>query len=224
MKRVLFPVLLFLSVPALSQHFSTARIEIKPLPPLPAKQAEIESAYATSIPFSSLPADVKEWFYWTNYTRLRPRAMWDSVIEPILKVYPNLNTDYAKSLKQDLYGATNLPVLTPNSSLLRLAAAHAADLASKNARASHTSTTGASFDVRMNGAGIVKCAGENISVGAMNTVLSLVFLLIDQGIPDVGHRKALLNPRYTEVGIGLARYKNGNVIAVQDFACPQTSK
>ncbi|TDH25199.1 CAP domain-containing protein [Segetibacter sp. 3557_3] len=224
-KPLLFGACLFVfTTCTFAQHFGTARIEVKPLPAFPSKQAVIEASYVSSPLFSSLSPDVKEWYYWTNYTRLRPRAMWDSVIEPILKIYPNLNTGYAKSLKQDLYQATNLPPLTPNSKLLDLAFGHARDLASNNARASHSSTNGATFDDRMTRAGILKCAGENISVGAMNTIMSLVFLLLDQGIPDVGHRKALLNPRYTEVGIGLARYKDGNVVVVQDFACPQTMK
>jgi len=38
-------------------------------------------------------------------------------------------------------------------------------------------------------------------------------------MPELGHRKALLNPDLTETGIGNSFYKDGSVFFVEDFAC-----
>lgn len=51
--------------------------------------------------------------------------------------------------------------------------------------------------------------------------MMLVLLYIDQGVPALGHRTALLNPSFTEMGIGISSYPAKNVIVVQDFACKQ---
>lgn len=219
-KPLFFALSLLLSVISFGQHFSSSRIEVKPLPPLPPVQQAVLQSFSSSPVTASLNPEVKDWYYWTNYLRLRPKAMWDSIVEPVLKVYPQLNTGYAKSLKKDLYNTPVLPPMVPSGMLLKLSQSHANDLA-KSGRPSHSSSNGTSFQDRMTKAGVLKCAGENISMGDDNVVLSLVFLLIDEGIPDLGHRKSLLNPAYTELGVGSAKMANNSRMVVQDFACPQ---
>ncbi len=68
---------------------------------------------------------------------------------------------------------------------------------------------------------VKRCAGENISFGPDNAVLMLVLLYIDEGVPDLGHRKTLLNPSFVEMGIGVGAYPDNKVMVVQDFACDQ---
>ena len=68
---------------------------------------------------------------------------------------------------------------------------------------------------------INRCAAENLSYGPANTVMALILLYIDEGLPDVGHRKNLLSPTYVEMGIGISNYSNNNVLVVQDLACSQ---
>jgi uncharacterized protein YkwD len=46
-------------------------------------------------------------------------------------------------------------------------------------------------------------------------------LYLDINVPDLGHRKALLNPSFVETGIGISTYKNGNTFLVEDFSCRQ---
>jgi uncharacterized protein YkwD len=102
-----------------------------------------------------------------------------------------------------------------------MAQQHANSLASKKASPSHTSTDGKTFRQRMEKANVKRCAGENISFGPPNVVLALVLLFLDQGVPDLGHRKSLLNSSYTEMGIGIASYPNNTFMVVQDFSCDQ---
>lgn len=191
-------------------------------PVMPLKLSEVEAALKVNPEYKLLNAEEKEWVYWTNYSRLQPRAFWDSVVSPILKTYPNLVSGYSNSLKQDLYKGASLPILYPNKQLLNLAGSHAADLAKKHSSPSHTSTNGNSFQKRMLEAGIIRCAAENISFGPDNPVFGLVLLYIDDGLPDLGHRKTLLTPGYTQMGIGRVSYPNNMWLVVQDFACDQT--
>lgn len=165
--------------------------------------------------------EIREWFYWTNYSRLRPRAFWDSVVAPILQNFPNLKSSYSNSLKRDLYRIESLGMLKLNRKLGSIAQSMADEMRSRKAPPSHTSPSGVSFQSRMTLGGINNCAGENISFGPGEAVLGLVFLYIDEGISDLGHRKALLSPEYTEMGVGLSKYPHGNKMVIQDFACKQ---
>ena len=197
-------------------------IEVKPFPEMPATVAEIELSLARSPMYQQLSPSQKEWFYWTNYSRLKPRAFWDSVVVPVLKTYTNLNTDYSSSLKKDLYSTEPLSLLLPHEGLMKLADGHANDLARKKANPSHTSTNGETFQYRMTKAGIKSCAAENMSFGPANTVLALVLLYIDEKLPDLGHRKNLLNPSFRIMGVGVSKYPGDMVMVVQDFACDQS--
>src|SRR4051794_28440972 len=142
------PLLLVLLLPcfAVGQRTTTTTIEVKPLPILPAKDIGIHNYVSGFTEIKALPSPYYEWYYWTNYSRQKPKAFWDSVIAPVLEVYPRLNTSFAKSLKKDLYQAGGLGFVKPNQALLRVAQSHASDL-SKNApgRISHNSTNGTAF-------------------------------------------------------------------------------
>ncbi len=105
---------------------------------------------------------------------------------------------------------------------MKLSLAHAKDIAKNGLPPSHTSTKGIPFQQRVANAGIIKCAAENLSLGNPNPVLSLILLFLDEGVPDLGHRNTLLNPYYTEIGIGISKHNNSQVFVVQDFSCAQS--
>jgi uncharacterized protein YkwD len=204
-----------------AQHFSTSTIQLKPMPDLPAKNNSIEQ-YLQSFPaYNTMSAEAKEWFYWTNYSRKNPRAFYDSIVVPVLKTFPNLQSSYVNSLRRDLYAASPLGFVRPSPLLGRVAQTHADELRSRKSSPSHTSPSGVTFQSRMMNANVKNCAGENISYGPLNTVLALVFLYIDENIPDVGHRKTLMSPVYTEMGVGVSAYPDGSYMVVQDFSCDQ---
>lgn len=204
-----------------SQHFGTTTLEVKTLPSLPSKNIAIERFLDKNSEYHSFNPALKEWFYWTNYSRNNPKGFWDSVVSPILKIYPDFKNSYTSSLEKDLNNTAPLPLVKPNLKLLNTSLSLAKELAAQNASPSHTSPSGATFPDRMKAAGIRNCAGENISFGPQNPVLMLVLLYIDQNVPGLGHRYSLLNPSFTEMGIGLADYADKNSIVIQDFACTQ---
>ena len=204
-----------------SQHFSTTTFEEKPFPLMPAKDKELMRALGKNSLFEALSDEQKEWFYWTNLSRQKPIFFYDSVVQRILKVYPNLESNYTKSLKKDLYNLQPLALVNPNNKLLILAQGHADDLNRYKKAPSHNSTNGESFQQRMIKHQINRCAAENISYGPSNAVMALVLLYIDEGLPDLGHRKNLLSSDYVEMGVGISKYPGNIVLVVQDFACQQ---
>lgn len=216
-------LLFILLFPAIvhAQKSSSVTLEQKPLPSFPNKLPLIQNEIDQNTVGWNLTVEEKEWYYWTNYCRLYPMRFWDSVVTPILRTFPQLQSSYTQSLKIDLERAGTLPMLIPDKKLSRIAQLHSSDIASKKAPPSHQSTKGESFQDRMKKAGVKTCAAENISVGDMNPILSLVFLYIDQNLPDVGHRKNLLNPEFTLMGIGIEDYRKSSRFVTQDFSCKQ---
>lgn len=214
-------LLLLLPTTLFSQHVGSTLIESKELPSLPPKVDSIESYINKFSSSSALTSTEREWFYWTNYSRSNPRRFWDSVVSLIIKSFPTLKNSYSASLQKDLYNSTSLPLLKPNKNLATVSKAFAKEMAASNALPSHTSPSGLTFSNRMAVAGIKTCAGENISFGPSNPLMMLVLLYIDQGVPELGHRKTLLNPAYTEMGIGISSYPDHSVMVIQDFSCDQ---
>ncbi len=164
----------------------------------------------------------QELYYWTNYARLNPKALWDSLFVPLLVVYPSLKGSYANSLKETLYNAQPQPFLKLNETLIKLARTHANDNAQNPDAPTHTARDGESFEQRIKNAGIRYCAGENISMGHADVLLDLLLLYLDKDLPSLGHRKTLMNPNFTTIGIGYAKAnKKDQWVAVQEFACTQ---
>ncbi|HAK11841.1 MAG TPA: hypothetical protein DIW54_14355 [Chitinophagaceae bacterium] len=164
----------------------------------------------------------QELYYWTNYARLNPKALWDSLFVPLLVVYPSLKGSYANSLKETLYNAQPQPFLKLNETLIKVARTHANDNAQNPDAPTHTARDGESFEQRIKNAGIRYCAGENISMGHADVLLDLLLLYLDKDLPSLGHRKTLMNPNFTTIGIGYAKAnKKDQWVAVQEFACTQ---
>lgn len=162
----------------------------------------------------------KELIYWTNYARLFPAQFRDSALIPFVKSQPDLqNNNYTKSLIQTLGEIQELPFLTPNLQFAGVAADNARDIYQNNGKISHNASDGTSFANRMRKAGITRCASENISAGKEDALVALMLLYLDIGVPDLGHRKNLLNPAYTEIGIGAIRLTDGRYLMVQNLGC-----
>ena len=161
-----------------------------------------------------------QFLYWTNYMRKNPSAFYRNCIAMFIKDFPEIDGSEAKSLGTDLLSLPPLPVFSPNSSLMDVSSDHAYDLATNMDRISHSGSDGRSFASRIRYAGFTKCAAENIYTGKDDALIALMMLLLDIGVESLGHRKNLLNPAFTEIGVSI-KYKKGEqkVVLVQDFGC-----
>lgn len=171
--------------------------------------------------YEKLGEAARDLLYWTNYSRINPRRYWDSVVLPIITVYPQLKGEYSESLRKDLFAIkTGLPLFSLDPILSNIAQSHANDITSKKAKPGHNSSDGSSFQQRFKRTGLRVCGGENISFGEITPYFAVALLYIDYGLPEFGHRKALLNASFTRIGIGAASFSADNYFYVQDFACP----
>ncbi|HVY76017.1 MAG TPA: CAP domain-containing protein [Puia sp.] len=222
--RILF--FLILPVTAFSQGSATITLKVKPLS-LPVLRDREADAWNNAQPgFSRLPAEAKEMLYWTNAARLHPHWFWDSVLAPTLQIYPQLQGRYSRSLMLDLFRTGPLPAFALNNLLVKTAQSHANDIAAHHAPISHFSTNGLSFTDRLRRAGIgfFTCASENISLSSQSTALAVILLYLDIDIPELGHRKALLNASLKEIGVGAARYNEDQYFLVEDMTCSADPK
>jgi hypothetical protein len=172
------------------------------------------------LPFYSTLSDFEKGFlYSLNYARIKPGIFLKEALEPYLVAYPNLKPTYGESLIGDLKKGRVVGILGPNTKLSGLAKAHAADLGLHNLM-SHRSSTGETTQQRYEKAGIT-CGSECINMANYVSPLEvLLSLLIDYNVPDFGHRKSLLNPKMTSVGVGLAKGTDGKIqYTVVDLGC-----
>ncbi len=61
-------------------------------------------------------------------------------------------------------------------------------------------------------------AGENCSYGPSTAKAIVLQLLIDQGVEGYGHRKNILSPTFTHVGVAVGTHKTYKTMCCMDFA------
>lgn len=170
--------------------------------------------------FRLLPTMEQELFYWTNLMRKNPPAFCKTVVKEFLHQFPEANSAESRSLINDLKQTkTGLPFLLPDEGLIRMAKTHAADLKSRGGIISHQSSSGKGFVDRIKEVGGYRCGAENVFVGTPQALEVLILLLIDKGVRDKGHRKNLLDPSFTLMGVSFVETGKGKVILVQNFGC-----
>lgn len=221
MHKLLIICLLIFPLHSFCQQFYMIELEEKKIPEPKALDSIVDQWNRSQPGFQSLPTEAKQLLYWTNYARRSPEKFWDSAVVPALKLFKVLNTHESASLQKDLFSIGSLPMFTLNLNLVNTAQLHASDIGIKKAQPSHTSTNGTDFSTRMKLAGIKYCANENISLSSQSVLLSVILLYLDIGLPQMGHRKTLLDPNLKETGVGSCLYGEDGFFLVQDFACLQ---
>jgi uncharacterized protein YkwD len=118
---------------------------------------------------------------------------------------------------KDLQKVRSLPGLELSRGLSRAARDHALDL-SRTGRVSHDGSDGSRPHQRIDRHGRWEgVVGENLSFANVPADEVVTLLLIDDGVPGRGHRKALLDPQFRVVGVACAPHRYGKV-CVMDFA------
>ena len=110
------------------------------------------------------------------------------------------------------------PPLQFNAALGLSAAAHAADEGEHGAF-THTGSDGSSAGERMRRAGVwAGVMAEEMSAGEETAADIVRQLIIDEDVPDRGHRKDLMDPFLRQAGVGCASHPVYGVICVIDLA------
>ena len=138
------------------------------------------------------------------------------VVAPTLGArVPTMGVSYLPELERTIFHYTNevrqrngIPPLTWENCLRDVARAHSADMLVRN-YFSHNSPEGRTpFDRIQAGCPFpMSMSGENIWMGSgypAGNVRQLARLIVDNWMSSPGHRKNLLHPEYTDIGIGVA--------------------
>jgi len=125
---------------------------------------------------------------------------------------------YYKSLEKDLKDIKNLPQFWPDEAMSWVAKQHAKDMNSRN-YAAHTSKDGRTVRDRIGTMYPRKACGENLAFGYASGLDNICMLLLDKGVPDLGHRKAILDTSYqfNFVGVSIQPHKGYKYCSVTDF-------
>ena len=120
----------------------------------------------------------------------------------------------AQELIAELRQLSPLPTLDPYAGLQTVAEQHGAELQRRGV-ISHMGNDGSWPWDRIRRTTDLNEGTENIVGGGKDVRESVIMLLVDSGIPNRGHRKALLDPRWSYVGISnvgnIADYPNSFV-------------
>lgn len=157
-----------------------------------------------------------------NQLRADPPRFYRQVVEPYLRQEGaiHVTAKYVNSLRKEILHCPSLPPFRSDDRLRHTAFLLASDIVNhQQGRLSHTMSNGMDFAARFRQAGI-GCGAENLYTGLNRTPEEvLADWLIDEGVPDFGHRHNLLNPQYRSTGIVVLRNKAGQIWVVEDFGC-----
>lgn len=125
---------------------------------------------------------------------------------------------YYKSLEKDLKPVKNLPVLYPDEALSWVAQQHAKDMNKYN-YANHNSKDGRSAKDRISSTYPKRALGENLAFGFPTGLGNVCMLLLDKGVPGLGHRKLIINTalKLNYVGVSIQPHKGYRYCSVTDF-------
>jgi uncharacterized protein YkwD len=112
-----------------------------------------------------------------------------------------------------------LPPLAPAAFLGRAAADHVADQGPRGGQG-HAGRDGSSpaERIRRRGGGAYGATGEVIAYGPEDAAGVVRGLIVDDGVPDRGHRSAIFNPRYRFAGAACGRHAGWRFLCVVDFS------
>lgn len=134
------------------------------------------------------------------------------------------NNPYYLSLLTHLRNVKDLPVFYPDDKLSMVSHNHALDL-NKNNLDTHESSNGDKFSKRISRYYPNRTMSENIDFGNDQGLDIVCHLLLDCGVPSLGHRFTILDQKnkLNMVGVSIQRHPSYSWCAVIDYvASPQT--
>lgn len=161
---------------------------------------------------SYLTTEEKKVIQYCNLVRLNPKLFLETFVQKYLDSTKD-NNNYTRSLIKTLRSVKSTNLLYPSEKLYSLSKEHAIDFGKKG------KTGHGDFDKRfMKFTQECDCAvGENCDYGSNNALDIVMSLLIDDDVPDLGHRENILDPAYKNIGVSIQEHKKYDWNCVMDF-------
>jgi len=130
----------------------------------------------------------------------------------------NTYDSYYRGLKEDLKKVKNYELYYPDETLTFVALNHGKDMNRHNL-AEHHSFDGRSMHDRIAKYYPNRSMAENLAFGFAKGLDNVCMLLLDKGVPDLGHRKNMLNTSYglNTVGVSIQPHPTYTYSATIDF-------
>lgn len=189
--------------PPISQKELVVKAKPQPTQPSPKTETvQLENPTAnTASKELYLTEKEKMVYYYLNLVRMDPKGF----VEKYLSGIRNSKDSYESSLIKELLVLKPLQPLKPNYKLFESALCHAEE-SGKSGYTGHTRTKCAKYFM-----------GECCQYGISDPLKIVIELLIDQGIPSLGHRKICLDVSFSELGVSMQPHKVYGVNTVLDF-------
>lgn len=162
----------------------------------------------------------KQMLYLLNLIRMDPSTFNKTFISAVKKTEGHDESDqYFGSLMKDLSAASPCKeLLLPHEQLYKAAEFHANDMGKKGT-IGHESSDGTNAFKRIERFVTNYYAGmaENCQYGSDEPLDAVMQLMIDDGVPSLGHRKNIMNCFYKYVGISQRDHKSYGSNTVMDF-------
>ena len=146
----------------------------------------------------------KEVLYWLNVARLDPAGFFNRFVKKQLE--SDTTNSYLRSLQVNMYAMIPASALLPDKALYEAALCHARN----------SGAAGYVGHSRMNGPCLKIYRGECCSYGSEVPLDVVIQLLVDEGVPSLGHRLICLGT-FSAVGIATAPHKRYGSNTVLDF-------
>lgn len=197
-----------------------------------ATDPKIASSLNTAKDVNYLSPFEKEIVYEINLFRSNPSDYTEKYIAPLAKnykgkllYYPNdkplLTKEGVRALNEcvrELKKVTPLSIVSPSPGLTKAANDHVKDQ-SGTGKTGHYGSDRSDSRKRMERYGEWKIRiAENIAYGGTSARQVIIYLLIDDGIQDRGHRKNFIRPEFKTVGVSVGYHPEYNTMCVMDFA------
>ena len=148
----------------------------------------------------------------TNLVRLYPLKYLKVEVKPwdYPKPFVSLDksNDYCQSLLRELRTRPSVDALQPTEELKASASCFASAQGQTSQTGHDRSRTGCP---ELN-------TGENCGYGMRTGRDIVIDLLVDEGVPSLGHRENILNPSYRTIGVGHAPHRRYGMMTVQEFS------
>lgn len=166
---------------------------------------------------SYLTAEEQKLIYLMNVARNDGNRFIRDYLDKHVKDNNLQDNSYVKSLYRKLRKTRGLTPFLPSKSLSKAAEFHANDMG-KTGKIGHSSSDGTSPNTRVRKYFTGYTWGENCSYGYKDAIGIVMQLLIDDGVPSLGHRKNIFKKGFKYVGVSIRPHKKYRYNCVMDFA------
>lgn len=149
----------------------------------------------------------KSVIYYINIVRTNPKLFASKYLKNYLDTAPIKQTEYLKSLIIELNTMPPIDLLEPQYDLFEIAKKHATNMGLQG-KTGHVNMNGEGYENRaMELSKRYEKAMENCQYGYSDGLSIVIDLLIDEDIPDLSHRKSLLNKDVKYIGTAIRKHK-----------------